>query len=107
MNADEKRIYEMLKASPHTPLSVTEISKRLGRGRLFEQNRNWARPILLRMELDGLVESNPFGEYSLRDKPDDSTNFYKALEHPGVDLGDTTIIRLDESRPKDGNKATG
>ena len=36
MNADEKEIIEILKRSPQTFLSMREISKRLGRGRLFD-----------------------------------------------------------------------
>jgi len=100
MNADEKAIYEMLKASPDTFLSMREISKRLGRGRLFEQDRNWTRPILLRMEMDGLLDSNPFGEYRLSQKSGNTTSFFKAIHVPGVCLGEITIIAMDDPEPR-------
>ena len=104
MNADEKEIYEMLKQSPDIYLSICEISNRLGRRRLFEQDRNWARPILRRMEMDGLVESNPFGDYKFREKNGNTTNFFKALELPGVTLGETTIISLDSPEVSGGDE---
>src|ERR1041385_9177826 len=96
MNADEKEICEMLKESPDMYLSVREISKRLGRGRLFGQDRHWARPIVQRMELDGILESNPFGEYRLREKGGDTTSFFQAIQRPDISLGDTTLITLDD-----------
>lgn len=93
MNADETQIYEFLKESPSAFVSVTEISKRLARGRKFDEDRNWARPLLRRMEMDGLLESNPFGEYRIPLTNARTVDFKQALKTPGVSLGDTTIIR--------------
>ena len=100
MNADEKEIIEILKRSPQTFLSMREISKRLGRGRLFEQDRNWARPILLRMEMDGLLEANPYGEYRLRVDVNDTQSFYQALDRSEASLGETTIFTMDDVAPR-------
>ena len=100
MNADEKEIIEILKRSPQTFLSMREISKRLGRGRLFEQDRNWARPILLRMEMDGLLEANPYGEYRLRVDVNDTQSFYQALDRSEASLGETTIFTIDDVAPR-------
>lgn len=99
MNAEEQQIYDLLKKDAETFVSVTEISKKLGRGRKFEEDRNWARPVLRRMEIDGLLESNPFGEYRLASgsaASSSSVDFKQALKTPGVSLGDTTIIRLED-----------
>ena len=96
MNADETEVYEFLKEYPGVFVSVTEISRRLGARRRFEEDRTWARPILRRMELDGLLESNEVGEYRRKLKPHETTTFKKALNLPGVPLGETTLISLDD-----------
>jgi len=104
MNAEEQEIYEFLKGHPETFVSVTDISKRLGRGRKFEEDRNWARPVLRRMEMDGLVESNPFGEYRLLASSAGSSgavDFKQALKTPGAALADTTIISLEDVQNAD------
>ena len=94
MNADETEVYQFLKQFPHLFISVMEISKRVGNRRRYLHDRGWARPILRRMELDGIVESNPSGEYRLKHYFDGPPPFMTALERPGVELGDTTIITL-------------
>lgn len=96
MNADELEIYDFLKSFTNSFVSVTEISKKLGKGRKFDIDRTWARPILRRMEMDGLLESNPFGEYKVRERTPGEVDFKEALRTPGVALGDTTIIRLED-----------
>jgi hypothetical protein len=97
MNADEREIYDFLKTtSGNAFVSVMEISKKLGHRKRFDIDRVWARPLLRRMELDGLLESNPFGEYRIKGKDGESPAFKDALEQPGASLGDTTIITLDD-----------
>ena len=46
------------------------------------------------MEMEGWLESNEFGEYRLKNRPEDITPFKDALSTPGVSLGDTAIITL-------------
>jgi len=99
MNAEVKDILNFLKAYGRVYVSVVEISRRLGvRGRKFQTDRAWARPELMRMERDGLLESNEYGEFRIRNRPED-TNFLEAMSQadPKVPLGDTTIIRCGES----------
>src|SRR5437667_1920095 len=98
MNADESAVYEFLKDYPGVFVSVTEISRRLARlaRRKYEEDRTWARPILRRMELDGLLETNQVGEYRRILKPHETTTFKKALNLPGIPLGETTLISLDD-----------
>jgi hypothetical protein len=110
MNADELEIYELLKSFPNVYVSVTEISKKVGKGRKFDLDRTWARPILRRMEMDGLLEANPFGEYRVRASSAADIDFKEALKTPGVSLGDTTIIKisdLTQSDTESKNKAVG
>jgi hypothetical protein len=94
MNTDEMEICELLKSFPGRYVSVADISRRLGSHGRFAQNRNWAAPFMRRMELDGVVESNQFGEYRL--KAAAPVTFKSALEKPDISLGDTTIIMLGE-----------
>lgn len=97
MNADEKEIIEFLRSFREVYVSVVEVSRRLGARKRFNLDRTWARPVLMRMELDGLLESNEFGEYRLRNRTSD-TNFKEALQKADltVSLGETTIIRLQD-----------
>jgi hypothetical protein len=115
MNADEVRIIDFLSEFPDEFVSSTDVSKRLGKGRRFRDDRNWAAPIMRRMEMDGFLESNDSGSYRVRmdeppqkeDKPGKQAkqekqekqekqpiDFKQALKTPGVSLGDTTIIRI-------------
>ena len=96
MNTQETEIFDFLKRFPHLFVSVNEISKNVGSRKKFNEDRAWARPFLRRMEMDGWVESNPFGEYRLKHRPEDTTSFKRALQMPGVPLGETTIISLDD-----------
>jgi hypothetical protein len=97
MTADETEIHDFLRQFPNLYVSVLEVSKRLGNRGRYDRDRTWARPILRRMEMDGIVESNAFGEYRLICQKGDTQFFKDALQSPGsVALGDTTIIMLDD-----------
>lgn len=97
MNTEENEIYEFLKTRGDAYVSATDISKFLGRGNRFQKDRNWARPILRRMEVDGILEANPYGEYRIKGAEAQLTDFKQALHTPGVSLGDTTIIRIKDA----------
>ena len=115
MNADEIRIIEFLNDYPDEFVSVVDVSRKLGKGRRYKEDRTWASPIMRRMEMDGLLETNSVGDYRVRtsyrenSKPQEKAtapkastgktetktiDFKQALKTPGVSLGDTTIIRI-------------
>jgi hypothetical protein len=99
MNADETEVFEFLKRYPHTYVSANEISKNVGDRRKFLNDRVWTRPILRRMEMDGILESNPSGEYRIKGSTGgNTTRFMQALGQTNIDLGDTTIITLGEKK---------
>jgi hypothetical protein len=100
MNSIEKEIYEFLKRFPHQFVSINDISKSVGSRKNFHEDRNWTLPVLRRMELEGWVEANAFGEFRLKAPCEDTTSFLKALATPGVPLGDTAIITLPEGKAK-------
>jgi len=104
MNADENEIYEFLKKFHGTFVSVLEISRSVGPRRRFIDDRLWAKPVVRRMEVEGWLESNVYGEFRLKRRKDDDTCFLEAIHQPGVSLGDTTIISLDDVKAKEGKQ---
>lgn len=98
-NPIEQEIYNYLKKFPGAFVAVSDVSKNVGHRKWFNADRNWSRPILRRLEMDGWVESNPFGEYRLKKRADDTTSFLQAMFVPGMELGDTTIISDKGSLP--------
>ena len=121
MNADEVRIIGFLNEFPDEFVSVVDVSRKLGKGRRYKEDRTWASPIMRRMEMDGLLETNDAGDFRVRTEYRDngkdqakdqakdskatkgtktsetkSIDFKQALKTPGVSLGDTTIIRISD-----------
>jgi hypothetical protein len=68
MGSDEIAIIDYLKQFPKNWSTTTEISKRAAGRRRYAQERDWARPVLRRLEADGHLESNEYGHYKLRDE---------------------------------------
>ena len=95
-NQDQIEIYDFLLRFPQVFVSVAEISKHVGNRRLYNEDRNWARPALRRMEMEGWLESNAFGEFRIKRFPENTTHFKKAIGIPGMNLGDTAIIMVDD-----------
>lgn len=117
MNADEMRIIGFLNEFPEEFVSVVDVSRKLGKGRRYKEDRTWAAPIMRRMEMDGLLETNDAGDFRVRTEYREDKNqgkaqaketkgtktaetksidFKQALKTPGVSLGDTTIIRISD-----------
>jgi hypothetical protein len=96
MSPEETEIIDFLRRFRGAFVSVNEISRNIGQRKRFFEDRHWTRPILRRMEVDGWVQSNEFGEYRLAVREEDTTSFWQALALPNISLGETTIIQLDE-----------
>ena len=107
MTTEETEIYELLKRSPNQFISVTDISQAVASRRTFNEDRLWAQPILRRMEMEGWIEANPFGDFRLRpgSESEGTTEFLKAIQTPGVPLGDTTIVCLTEVKKESAGAA--
>ena len=97
-NPIEKEVFDYLRRSPMVYISATEVSKSVGNRKWFNADKNWARPILRRLEMDGWLESNPFGEYRVKARACNETSFRDALGMPGMSLGDTAIISSDDAK---------
>jgi hypothetical protein len=63
MTADEKAIIIYLKNWPNTFISGREIARKVSGRRRFEEDRGWAKPILLRMVQNGMIETDQLGQY--------------------------------------------
>jgi hypothetical protein len=66
MDADEREIYQFLKSYGGEYIAAREICRRAGGRRRFNQDPEWAKPILLRMEERKIVESNTTGHYRIK-----------------------------------------
>jgi hypothetical protein len=104
MSPEETEIIQFLRRFRGAYVSVNEISRSVGPRRFFLENRYWTRPILRRMEVDGWVQSNEFGEYRLTVREEDSTSFWQALTQPNITLGETTIIELEDQEEDTGTR---
>jgi hypothetical protein len=96
MSPEETEIIEFLRRFRGNYVSVNEVSRSIGQRKRFFEDRYWTRPILRRMEVDGWLESNEFGEYRLVLREEDTTSFWQALSQPNAALGETTIIDLED-----------
>ena len=100
MSPEDYEIYHYLNRTPGQFVSVYEVAKSLGGHRSFAASRDWATDSLRRLELEGLVEKNESGDYRIRHLPEDTTEFLRAIQSPGVSLGDTAIIRIEDVERK-------
>jgi hypothetical protein len=64
MGTDEHDIIEFLRKFD-TFVSATEIAKRVGGKRRFMEDRDWAKPVLYRMLMEGLLEANEYAHYRI------------------------------------------
>jgi hypothetical protein len=64
MGTDEKDIMDYLKKLDCF-VSATEIAKRVGGKRRFIEDRDWAKPVLYRMLIEGLLEANEYAHYRI------------------------------------------
>ena len=106
MDADEREIYQFLKSWGSQFVAAREICRRAGSKQHFQEEPDWAKPVLLRMVGRGVLESNATGHFRIkrfskknRDKQQVSPDIAKILEESGVkaeDAGDEGDIGPDE-----------
>ena len=106
MDADEREIYQFLKSWGSQFIGSREICRRAGSKQHFQEEPEWAKPVLLRMVGRGVLESNSTGHFRIKrlskkrgDKHLISPDIAKILEESGVkveDAGDESDIGPDE-----------
>jgi hypothetical protein len=94
MDADEREIYQFLKSWGGEYIAPREICRRAGGRKRSHDEPDWAKPVLLRMEERGIVESNSTGHFRIKpikkkkeqDKRRVSPDIAKILKESGVDV---------------------
>jgi len=69
MDADEREIFYFLKTWGQEYVSTKEIARRAAGKKKFHDNPEWAKPLLMRMQERGLVESDTTGRYRVKPVP--------------------------------------
>jgi hypothetical protein len=100
VDADETDICSYLKPWAGQFISWREIARRAGGKWRYREDPNWARPVLLRLVEQGILESDASGYYRIRPKekkkPEKwiSPQIKAILEKSGKDFGD--LLDVDE-----------
>jgi hypothetical protein len=99
MDADERDIFHFLKSWGSGYISAKEICRRAAGKRRFNDEPEWAKPVLLRMEERGILESDASGHFRIkpirkskhRDKDEAtiSADIAKILQESGVKVEQT------------------
>ena len=91
MDADEREIYQFLKSWGSQFVAAREICRRAGSKQHFQEEPDWAKPVLLRMVERGVLESNATGHFRIKRLPKKSAgkrwispDIAKVLEGSGV-----------------------
>jgi hypothetical protein len=66
MDADERDIFQFFKSWGNQFMAAREICRRAGGRRRFHEEPDWAKPVLLRMEERGILESNATGHFRVK-----------------------------------------
>lgn len=66
MDADERDIYNYLKAFRKEFISAREVCRRAGGKKRFKYDEEWANPALTRMVDRGILETDPSGHYRIK-----------------------------------------
>ena len=96
MGTDEIQVAEFLKTTP-TAVSAREIARRVGGKKRLQDEPEWIRPVLRRMLIEELIESDGFGQYRLKMREKSKSKPRKMT----MDNWDTWELVLDEEQPSD------
>jgi hypothetical protein len=92
MDIDEREIYLFLKTYGPTHVAAREICRRAGGRRRYDEDHEWAKPILLRMVERGILETNSEGQYRVKPRKKKkegkwvSPDIAKILKESGVEV---------------------
>lgn len=92
MDIEEREIFLFLKTYGSTFVAAREICRRAGGRRRYDEDHEWAKPILARMVERSILESNSEGQYRIKPvkkKKDTkwvSPDIARILKESGVDV---------------------
>jgi hypothetical protein len=106
LSQDENDIMDFLKPLGRQFATAREVCRRAGGKQRFIEDRDWAKPLLKKMEKKGLLESNASGHYRIKPADDGkpkiplSPHIQRILAQSGKDFSEATIIEVDEDYAK-------
>ena len=93
MDADEREVFHYLQTFGEEWVNAKEICRRAGGKKRFNEDNNWARPILHRMKERHILEGDELGRYRIRPEPKKkhqgrwvSPDIAKILQESGVQV---------------------
>jgi hypothetical protein len=93
MDSEEREIFYFLKTWGNEFVSAKEVARRASGKKKFNDNPEWAKPLLVRMAERGVLEGNALGQYRIkpvakkgRDKRWVSPDIAKILQQSGVQV---------------------
>jgi hypothetical protein len=93
MDSGEREIFYYLKTWGEEFVSTKEIARRAGGKRKFYEDPEWAKPLLMRMQERGVLESDSSGRYRIKPVPRKNKNkrwvspdIAKILQESGVQV---------------------
>ncbi len=66
MDSEEREIFQFLKTWGVEFVSYREIARRAGGKKKYHLDPEWAKPLLIRMQERGVVESDALGRYRIK-----------------------------------------
>jgi hypothetical protein len=103
MDADEREIVHFLQTWGASFVNAKEICRRASTKKRFGEDPDWAKPVLLRLVENGVLESDSSGRF--RVKPENkhdkahrwvSPDINKILEEGGVETGSAGAIHIED-----------
>jgi hypothetical protein len=93
MDTDERDIFQFLKTWGADFTNAKEVARRAASKKKFYDDPEWAKPILMRMEERGILESDIQGRYRIKPLPKKkqgkqwvSPDIAKILKESGVEV---------------------
>jgi hypothetical protein len=103
MDGDEREIFHFLKTWGTEYINPVEIARRAGNKKRFYEDENWAKPVLMRMQDRGILESDSSGRYRIKPVSRKNKNkrwvapdIAKILQESGVEVEDGNDVASDE-----------
>ncbi len=103
MDSEEREIFDFLKTRGDEFVSVKEVARRASGKKKFYDNPEWAKPLLIRMQERGVLESNTLGQFRIKpvsrknkDKRWVAPDIAKILQENGVQVEGTGETGSDE-----------
>ena len=66
MDTEEREIFHFLQTWGSEFVSYKEIARRAGGKKKFHENPDWAKPLVMRMQERGVLESDTLGRYRIK-----------------------------------------